>query len=520
MASRTSIDAALQGRPDGHRADKARAQEWLSSSFAVDKIREQVPEGRTVAFVSGNFNVVHPGHLRLLKFASELCDVLVVGINPDGPRAITVPAVMRLEALEAIKLVDHAVLLNQPLAEFIERLQPDIVVKGNEHKGHFNIEEALVESYGGRLVFASGDVTFSSLGLLHQELQEPSHPQTIKPRDFMMRHRFSIPELRRQIAKFSGLRVVVIGDLILDAYIDCEPLGMSQEDPTIVVTPMDERLFLGGAGIVAAHARGLGAEVRYFTVVGDDDRAGFGRAELEAAGVHADMLVDPTRPTTLKRRYRAHGKTLLRVNELRQHSIDGDLIEQTLRRFDAIIDRTDLLLFSDFNYGCLPQALVDALIERARSRNIMMAADSQASSQYADISRFKGMTLITPTERETRLAIQDFESGLVIAAEKLQQTAQAEHVIVTLGGEGLMIRSWKDGDPYTDRLPVFNTAPVDVAGAGDSLFTCTALATRAGADLWQSIYLGCIAAGCQVGRVGNKPLSVQELLTELVDLPV
>lgn len=505
-------------RLEGRWWEGAKAQEWLSSSRAVAEIRRQTKAGQSIAFVSGNFNVVHPGHLRLLKFASENSDVLVVGVNPDGPPEITVPATMRLEALEAFKMVDHAVLLDQPLEEFIRQLQPDIVVKGKEHKEHPNVEQDLVASYGGRLIFTSGDVTFSSLGLLQDELKQTGNPQTVKPRDFMVRHGFSLADLRATLALFSGLRVAVIGDLILDAYISCEPVGMSQEDPTIVVTPIEERLFVGGAGVVAAHARGLGAEVRFFTVVGDDKRAEFAIEQLAAAGVQTNFLVDSTRPTTLKQRYRAHGKTLLRVNDMRQHSIDGDLIEQILQRFDDIVDNTDLLLFSDFNYGCLPQPLVDALVERGRAKNIMMVADSQASSQYADISRFKHMTLVTPTEREARLAIRDFESGLAVAAEKLQKTADSRHTVITLGGEGLMIRSWKDGEPHTDQLPVFNPSPVDVAGAGDSLFTSSALAMRAGADIWQSIYLGSIAAGCQVGRVGNQPLSARELLTELVDI--
>jgi len=507
-------------RLEGRWWEKTSKQEWISSSRAIDGIRAEIKDGQTVGFVSGNFNVVHPGHLRLLKFASENSDVLVVGVNPDGPRAITVPARMRMEALEAIKMVDHVVLLDQPLEEFIRRLQPDIVVKGNEHKSNDNVEEAVVDSYGGRLVFASGDVTFSSLGLLQQELTRPQHPQTVKPRDFMARHGFALADLRTTLSKFAGLRVTVIGDLILDAYIACEPVGMSQEDPTIVVTPMEERLFVGGAGIVAAHARGLGAEVRYLTIVGHDQRADFALEELNASGVQTHFLVDPTRPTTLKQRFRAHGKTLLRVNDLRQHSIDEDLIETLLRRFDDIAATTDLLLFSDFNYGCLPQPLVDGLIERGLDKKIMMAADSQASSQYADISRFKNMTLVTPTEREARLAIRDFESGLAVASEKLHEAAKAEHVVITLGGDGLMIRSWKDGEPHTDRLPVFNSAPVDVAGAGDSLFTSTAMSICVGAAPWQSVYLGSIAAGCQVGRIGNKPLHVEEILNELLDAPV
>ena len=494
-------------------AEHAQPEEWLSSRVAAEQLRKRYCNGETIAFVSGNFNVIHPGHLRLLKFAAENSDVLVVGLNPDGPSSITVPALMRMEALDAVKMVDHAVLLDQPLVEFIDALKPDKIVKGNEHKGGVNIEVQAAEAYGGRLLFAPGDVTFSSLNLLQTEVEDNDH-HTVKPRDFLARHNFSLLQLMHTLHKISNVRVLVIGDLILDAYINCEPIGMSQEDPTIVVTPIDESLFVGGAGIVAAHARGLGAKVKFLTVVGKDEKAAFAHEELDKYGVDADFLVDPTRPTTLKQRYRAHGKTLLRVNQLHQHSIDTDLTQTMIDKVESALD-VDLILFSDFNYGCLPQPVVDAVSEMARAKGIMMAADSQASSQFADVSRFKGMTLLTPTEREARLGIQDFESGLARVSQKLQQAAEARHVIVTLGAAGALIRSQKDGEPHTDRLPVFNPTPVDVAGAGDSLFTSTSLALCAGADIWQSVYLGCIAAGCQVARVGNKPLTVQELQEEI-----
>jgi bifunctional ADP-heptose synthase (sugar kinase/adenylyltransferase) len=145
----------------------------------------------------------------------------------------------------------------------------------------------------------------------------------------------------------------------------------------------------------------------------------------------------------------------------------------------------------------------------------MMAADSQASSQMADISRFKGMALITPTEREARLALRDAESGLVVVADRLQRAAEAVNVVVTLGAEGLLIHAPGQGGYRTERLPAFNTTPKDVAGAGDSFFTCVALALRLGVDIWTAAYLGSLAAACQVSRVGNAPLSVAELLTEI-----
>jgi rfaE bifunctional protein kinase chain/domain len=470
-----------------------------------------------ISFVSGNFNVVHPGHLRLLRFAAEHGDFLVVGVNPDAAPGVTLPAEMRLEGVEAIAMVDQALVLHEPLEVFLAKLRPEVVVKGKEFETRGNIERAAVEGYGGKLLFSAGEVRFSSLNLLRRQYTETDFASIEKPLDYPVRHGFEPYELKEVLGKLAGLRVLVIGDLIVDRYVECEPLGMSREDPTLVVTPLSESTFVGGAGIVAAHAQGLGAECRFLSVVGDDAAAEFAREVLAGYGVAADLLIDGSRPTTLKRRYRAQGKTLLRVNELRQHAVDAELAGRLVAQAAEHLASTDLILFSDFNYGCLPQSVVDALVAMAHLRKVSTAADSQASSQLADISRFRGMDLITPTEREARLALRDFESGLAVIVESLQQRAKARTVIVTLGAEGLLCFAEKEGEYRTDRLPAFNTSPKDVAGAGDSLFASTALALRAGVDPWRSTYLGSLAAACQVSRVGNAPITREDLAAELED---
>jgi rfaE bifunctional protein kinase chain/domain len=313
----------------------------------------------------------------------------------------------------------------------------------------------------------------------------------------------------------SGMRVLVIGDLIIDEYVTCDAVGMSQEDPTIVVTPIVSKTFVGGAGGVAAHARGLGAEVRYCTIVGEDESAKFALDLLEEQGVRCDLFADGTRPTTRKQRFRALNKTMLRVNYLRHHAASAEIQHKMLAAVEAALASCDLVLFSCFNYGCLPQDLVDAISAKARAAGVMVAADSQASSQLGDVSRFKEMALITPTEHEARLALNDFESGLAAVGERLITKARAEHLVITLGAEGVLINAMRDGVLRTDRLPAFNPSPKDVAGAGDSFFMGSAMALCVGADIWQSSYLGALAAALQVSRVGNSALTVAELVAEI-----
>ncbi|MGQ0683680.1 PfkB family carbohydrate kinase [Bradyrhizobium sp.] len=483
----------------------------------VDEIRCPIGDGRKISFVSGNFNVVHPGHLRLLRFAAELSDVLVVGVSSDATPGVTLPMDLRLDSVRSISIVDRVVALKSGPEEFIAALRPDFVVKGKEFEARDNPERSVVEAYGGRLVFSSGELRFSSLSLLEREYTEPNFSAVRKPRDYPFRYAFQMGDLRNSLEKFSGLRVLVVGDLIVDDYITCDPLGMSQEDPTIVVTPIETKTFVGGAGVVAAHARGLGAEVRYCAVVGDDEAAKFATMTLEKQGVAFDRFPDDSRPTTRKQRFRAQNKTLLRVNHLRQHPASPEIQTRMLASVEAALPHTDLILFACFNYGCLPQPLVQAIADKAAARSIMMAADSQASSQLADVSRFRNMTLITPTEREARLALNDFESGLAVIGDRLQAKALAENLVITLGAEGMLINTVKDDVFRTDRLPAFNVSPMDVAGAGDSFFTSASMALCVGSDIWQSAYLGALAAALQVSRVGNTPLAKSDLMSEIDD---
>jgi rfaE bifunctional protein kinase chain/domain len=488
------------------------------SIAALASLARIEPKPERCVFVSGNFNILHPGHLRLLKHAAECGDSLVVGVNANGYEGAFIDEELRLEGVRATSFVNHAFILRDPPERFIARLRPAIVVKGAEHEQMENREVAALRSYGGRLLFSSGEVRFASLDLLRREFNDLDLEDISKPVDYLARHSLTSSDIHDILGRIHNLRVVVVGDLIVDDYITCDALGMSQEDPTLVVTPVASDRFVGGAGIVAAHARSLGAKVTFFTVTGNDEVASYARNKLAEYDVPTHALIDETRPTTLKQRFRAADKTLLRVNHLRQTPISKELQTAMLESVMAGLPDTDLLIFSDFNYGCLPQPLVDTLIERCREQGIMLVADSQSSSQTGDVSRFHHMTLITPTEREARLAMRNFTDGLIVLSESLRRKCQAEHLLVTLGTEGLLIHTRQPDETECsyadDRLPALNKSARDVSGAGDSLLTATSLALAAGADIWLASYLGALAAACQVGRLGNSPLKPTEIELE------
>ncbi len=477
---------------------------------------EKIIELKTkTIFVSGNFNTLHPGRVRFLSFARACGDRLVVGLFVDGSEGATRPFELRRDALLSLGFIDEVLPLSMgSLISTIEQIKPFGVVKGKEHEGRFNPERTALELTGGHLIFAGGvanQVLLPSERTTHvkrlQELQAHDF-------DYLARHETSLEKMRELIPKFAQQRGLIVGDLIIDEYIDCRVLGLSQEDPTIVVNPISSKRFIGGAGIVAGHLKGLGAQVQFLGVVGDDKLSYDAEDELLKLGVECSFVRDPSRPTTLKRRYRANNKTLLRVSDLRDHDADMEFTNKVYSNFQRLLPNLGFVIFSDFNYGALPQNLVHLISQECLINGIPWMADSQSSSQVGDISRFEGARLITATEREARLAINDFKGGLEHVINSLAKKSKAKSTIVKLGADGMLVLDYET-TAHTETLPSLNQNPLDVAGAGDALLATAAVTLSSGGTTWEASYLGNLAAAIQISRVGNEPIRSAELLLNL-----
>ena len=133
--------------------------------------------------VSGNFNVLHPGHLRLLRFAKECGNYLIVAVHSDkmAGDSAHISEKLRLEGVKSNNWVNEAVIINQPVEKVIKKIKPDVVVKGKEYENQNNPEQEILKSYGGRLIFSSGEIVFSSYDLIQKEFQKSSLNSIIIP---------------------------------------------------------------------------------------------------------------------------------------------------------------------------------------------------------------------------------------------------------------------------------------------------------------------------------------------------
>ena len=473
-----------------------------------------------IVLVYGHFNILHPGHLRLLRFAKECGQKLIAAVSSDriANQAAHVPQRLRLEGVKANSWVDKAFIFDTNINKLISKIKPDIVVKGKEHENQLNSESKTIKKYGGKLIFSSGESIFSSIDLLKKEFSFLDSYKLNLQKNYLLRHNINASSLKKIINNFKKIKICVIGDLIIDQYIICDPIGMSQEDPTIVITPIDKINYIGGAGIVASHGASLGAEVFFLSVAGKDKYNDFAKTQLKNNNVNFNLIIDDTRPTTLKQRYRSKDKTLLRVNNLHQNNISSEIQDNIYKNLYKKIKDIDVIIFSDFNYGCLPQKLVDKITTLAIKNKIKLIADSQSSSQVGDIARFKDCFLLTPTEHEARVSTHNSTDGIVFLTKLLRKKSNCKHIFLKLGAEGMFIHTLiKESKRRDDKIEAINKLAKDVTGAGDSFLMISALSIAANSSLWEAAYLGMIASAIQVSSVGNIPIAKNKIV-EVIDL--
>ncbi|MBK8974971.1 MAG: D-glycero-beta-D-manno-heptose-7-phosphate kinase [Planctomycetes bacterium] len=322
--------------------------------------------------------------------------------------------------------------------------------------------------------------------------------------------------LARILRDLGSPSVLVVGDLILDRYIEGAARRVSPEAPVLVFEKEDERALLGGACNVAANLVSLGAKAAVLGVVGRDDTARRLRALLDEVGIDSSWTVeDPTRPTTRKTRYVSRTQQVLRVDEERRHPLVGDTRTALLERLGQRPFPFDAVLLSDYGKGVLDRSVVEAAIEAAHSRGGIVVVDPKGT----DYTKYRGVDLLTPNRAEAEAATGvtiRVESDLHRVAQRLKELTGVRAATITLGKDGIFFET-ENGDART--IPTEAKAVFDVTGAGDTVVAALTLARACGVGLEDSLRLANAAAGIVVGRFGTWAVSRREVLTILGQQP-
>ena len=477
-------------------------------------VAEEQKKGLRVVHCHGVFDLLHPGHIRHLQEAKSQGDKLVVSITPDrhvnkGPGRPAFPESLRLEQLAAFVYVDYVVLNDMPDAvSAIQKIKPDIYVKGAEYRDHekditgkISQEAAAVESVGGKIHYTN-DIVFSSSKLINRFFDEDA--TRIAPFIEELKKSHTLEEILSKIDDLKNLKVLVIGDAIIDEYQYVEPLGQAGKGVHFSARLLEKEVYLGGSLIIANHLSSFVGSVTLLTGVGTSCPHISGLCEKLDSNVEPHFVYFDNYPTLTKTRFvLKDGETITKLFET--YTSNSPLLNEANSNqvMGFLKDRGadfDLVLVCDFGNGFTNPEIVNALCTQPR----FLAVNTQTNSGnrgYNVVTHYHRADFVSLNEPEMRLAAHDRYSRLEAVTSDIADFLNCPLISVTRGVNGVFLYPQVDA-PF--EIPALTTRSVDRVGAGDSYFSLAAACAAKGYPPLLAGFIGSAAAAIAVQIVGNK----------------
>ena len=484
----------------------------LSLDELEKKVHELRCEGKRVVMCHGTFDLMHTGHIRHLQRAKREGDVLLVTVTGDayvnkGPGRPVFGEDLRAETLTALACVDFvAINLDQTAVNLIERLRPHVYVKGSEYRaamddvtGNIEREQQVVEACGGE-IFYTDEVTFSSSSLLNEHFGVFS-PET---KEYLQSFRktYSYKDVINLVKGLANLKVLVVGDAIIDQYHYIRTLGQVGKGLALAVKYESEEQFAGGSIAVANHLAGFADNVTLVTGLGKlETHEPYIRSKLLPNVAPVFFFIDDAQ-TIIKRRFVDHDlNKLFEVYFCNEEPLPDSVESAVCVWLEANLEKFDVVIVSDYGNGFISQKVTEVLCRKAR----FLAVNTQLNSGnrgHHVISRYPRVDFASINEPELRLAAHNQHDPLELLAETIGQKIHSNHIAVTRGTEGVMFKDRKLGAIHY--VPALSSKVLDRIGAGDAFLALAGLCLGGGLPSEVAAYVGGVSAALDVQIVCNR----------------
>ncbi len=467
--------------------------------------------GKRVVHCHGVFDLLHIGHVRHFEQARKLGDILVVTLTPDRfvNKGVGRPAFtesLRAEFLASLHCIDFVSINRWSTAvETIRLLQPTVFAKGSEFRnlndtiGHVSKEADAVREVGGEIAFTD-DLVYSSSGLINQFLSP--YPDTV--RDYLsdFASRYTAEDVLAPLRAAQDLRVLVIGETIIDEYSYCEAIGKSGKEPVLASRFLGTDRFPGGVLACANHLAGFVKRVDLFTLLGErGDEEAFVRGSLKP-NVTPMFLEKPGSPTIVKQRFveKYLSQKMFEVYRMDDAPLDAATDAKLCQQLQEILPEYDVVVVADYGHGMLSATARKTICNGAR----FLAVNTQSNAGnhgFNMISRYPRADYVCLAQREVALETRNQQLTGEEMAEHVAAKLDCPRVMITRGSAGTLLHS-APGE-FT-RVPALATKVVDRVGAGDAVLCVTALCTAMEAEPEITAFIGNVVGAEAVAIMGNQ----------------
>lgn len=488
----------------------------------VDKItfREEIgpklkKEGKTIALCHGVFDLIHPGHIIHLQQAKEMADILVVSVTAaefvrKGPGRPYFNDEMRLKFLEAIACVDYVMLSEgYTVDDIVVTVEPDLYIKGEEYAkeaeditGNMTPERELVEKHGGKVAYTSGQ-TFSSTKLINTALSGLPEEVIGYMENFIKK--YSMEDIKKYTHKASLMKVLVVGDVIIDKYSYCSVQGLMSKDAGYSSRLEYSEEYLGGAAVVARHLASFTENVTLMSIVGNEEEVRLKFLDEIADKMRLKLIYSKESPTIVKHRYltrnakREEYRKLFSINNIPEPMVyEMPAREEFYKDLTEKIEEFDAVFLCDFGHGLIDENVRRLIEEKAK---YLILNCQTNSTNY-------GMNIITKYDRADVFTLDQKELKLAYPVCMTDEHAALGKISGHLNGNGWLTRG-ADGaygieSQKIHECPAFTLTVKDTVGAGDAFYAVAGLYTAAGASIELGTFMGNIAGALGANIVGNK----------------
>ena len=490
-------------------------------------IEKNRKKGEKIVQCHGVFDLVHLGHIRHFKQAKREGDILVVTITADkfvkrGPGRPMFNEKLRAETLSSLEVVDYVSIIHQATATFcIKTLKPDVYVKGSEYKkkgddvtGKIYEEEEAIKSVGGKLVFTE-DITFSSSKLINDHLDV--YPSKIVRYLKSISTKYTSKYISREIAALGKLKVLIIGDAIIDQYHYCTPMGKSSKEHLVANKYKSSEMFAGGALATANNIASVCSKVDLLTVLGHK------QSHKEFINKHLSENVKPSffhragAGTIVKRRYVSAGtnRKLFEICYLKEEDISQELEKKILDHLSKKMKEYDLVVVSDFGHGLMTKNIIKFICKKSKYLALNVQTNS-ANIGFNLVTKYPKADCVCVDEMELRFATHDKFGDIKTHLKEINNKMSCKHTIATRGADGAVCYS--SASKFSE-APALAYRVVDAIGAGDAFFAFVAPCFASGMPQDLVTFIGNAVGSIAVQIVCNRePVKSVDLMKFIMRL--
>ena len=489
----------------------------MKKIISIENVKKIISKAKIkrkkIVLCHGVFDLLHFGHINHFKEAKNYGDILVVSVTSDkyvnkGPGRPAFNEHQRTNALASLEAVDYVILNKNPTAiNIIKELKPNIYCKGKDYQDHkhditgeIKNEIKILKKVGGKIIYTKGAL-FSSSNLINRfiDIKTSKHKSEVEK----IKKKYSFKKIKKLVDDFKKLKVLIIGETIIDQYVFCNALGKSGKEPMLVLGDIKTEQYLGGAAAISRHISPFCKKIKLLTMIGEKKEFLSEIKKDLPKNVKFDFITKKNSPTIVKKRFLDHisNNKVLGVYKINYDPLNYRDEKTFNQKLKILLPKYDIVVVSDYGHGFISKKSSKIICQYSKYL-ALNAQINAANVGYHSMRNYKNVDCVIVNDREIHQEMREKDIKTEVLMKKLSYQQKINNVIVTRGKEGALFYNKKNNKYNSSQA--YADSVVDKIGAGDAMLSIIALCLKSGFTRELSLLIGSLAAAQSTETIGNK----------------